>query len=72
VLRYEETAREKALAVLNVLRSREMAKARARWLKEALERSTMVQPKGKPASALFKVLVADLAVKMWTRGRLVA
>ncbi|CAN0551168.1 unnamed protein product, partial [Ectocarpus sp. 12 AP-2014] len=39
VLRNESIAREKALAVLDLLCSREMAKARARWLKQALERS---------------------------------
>ncbi|CAM9372053.1 unnamed protein product [Ectocarpus sp. 12 AP-2014] len=39
VLRNESIAREKALAVLDLLCSRDMAKARARWLKQALERS---------------------------------
>ncbi|CAM9148892.1 unnamed protein product [Ectocarpus sp. 13 AM-2016] len=39
VLRNESIAREKALAVLDLLCSREMAKARTRWLKQALERS---------------------------------
>eukprot|EP00752_Nemacystus_decipiens_P006453 g5812.t1 len=39
VLRNEDIAREKALAVLDILCSRAMAKARARWLREALERS---------------------------------
>ncbi|CAM9677660.1 unnamed protein product, partial [Scytosiphon promiscuus] len=39
VLRNEELARKKAVAVLDILRSRAMAKTRARWLKETLERS---------------------------------
>lgn len=43
VLQNEEIAREKALAVLDILCSPAMAKARARWLKEALERSMKVQ-----------------------------
>lgn len=45
MLRNEELAREKAAAVLELLRSRDMAKARTRWLKEALDRSMKVQIK---------------------------
>lgn len=48
VLRNEEIARQKALAVLDILCSRAMAKARARWLKEALERSMKVQTRPAP------------------------
>ncbi|CAM9166364.1 unnamed protein product, partial [Hapterophycus canaliculatus] len=39
VLRNETLAREKAVAVLDILCSQAMARTRARWLKEALERS---------------------------------
>lgn len=39
VLRNEEIVKEKAGAVLSILRSSEMKQASARWLKEAIERS---------------------------------
>ena len=63
VLRYEEVAREKALGVLSVLCSREMAKARALWLKEALARSTTLPPKGAAASTSLKVLTVSLGTE---------
>eukprot|EP00903_Cladosiphon_okamuranus_P008772 g8403.t1 len=71
VLRNEEIAREKALGVLDILCSRAMAKARARWLKEALERSVGVQTKTvakhtPPATPVAPATSAPMAVDVAT------
>lgn len=47
VLRNEGLAREKAVAVLDILCSRSMARTRAQWLKEALERSMAISTSSK-------------------------
>lgn len=56
MLRNEEVVKEKAVAVLDILRSDEMKRARAMWLDEALERSLRVETDcevGVPGMRLF-------------------